>query len=93
MTCVNSAAFFESSNFFELANDELDKQPPEYMAEIYLNFLNEVYLSKESNYDFEMINSMNGSGSARTGNASHRLDENYIDNHKLTLQNFYGNTD
>ena len=93
MTCVNSAAFFESPNFFELANDELDKQSPEYMAEIYLNFLNEVYLSKESNYDFEMINSMNGSGSARTGNASHRLDENYIDNHKLTLQNFYGNTD
>ena len=36
---------------------------------------------------------MNGSGSARTGKASHRLDENYIDNHKLTLQNFYGNTD
>lgn len=93
MTCVNSAAFFESPNFFELANDELDKQSPEYMAEIYLNFLNKVYLSKESNYDFEMINSMNGSGSARTGNASHRLDENYIDNHKLTLQNFYGNTD
>ena len=36
---------------------------------------------------------MNSAGTARTSNASHKLDENYIDNHKLTLQKFYGNTD
>lgn len=90
MTCVNSAAFFESPNFWEIANEELDRQPREYIAEIYSRFLNEVYLSKDSNYDFDMLKSLNTGGISRRPGAPQRVDENYIQQYKDVMQKFYG---
>lgn len=92
MTCVNTSSFFESPNFWEIANEELDNQPKEYLAEVYSRFLNEVYLAKDSKYDFETLRNLNQSGVAKRPSTAQQADSNYVDYYKETLQKFYGNT-
>ena len=90
MTCVNAAAFFESPNFWEMANDEIERQPKAYMADVYSKYLNEVYMSRESSYDFGTINSLNGAGVARKPGTAQKIDGNYVDLYKETMKKFYG---
>jgi hypothetical protein len=92
MTCVNTAAFFESPNFWELANAELDRLPKEYVAEVHAKFLNEVYLTKGSTYDFGTLNALNAGGTAKQSGSQSRLDESYIQKYRDTVQKFYGET-
>jgi hypothetical protein len=90
MTCVNTAAFFESPNFWEIANAELDRLSKEYLNEVYTRFLNEVYFNQASQYDFGMLGELNSAGVAKQSNSKTRLDENYIDQYKQAFQKFYG---
>ena len=90
MTCVNTAAFFESPNFWELANEELDRVPKEYLEEVHSKFLNEIYFNQSSNYDFGMLNSLNTGGVAKRPNTKTRFDEAYIERYKNSIEKFYG---
>lgn len=90
MTCVNTAAFFDSPNFWELANEELDRLPSDYLNEIHSKFLNEIYVNQSSQYDFGMLNSLNSGGVAKRPNTKNRFDEAYIEKYKASMEKFYG---
>jgi len=63
MTCVNTAAFFESPNFWEIANAEIDRMSADYMAEVHEKYLKDAYFNKGTNYDYGILNELNGGGS------------------------------
>ena len=90
MTCVNIAAFFESPNFWELASEELDRLPKDYLSEVHSRFLNEIYLTNESDYDFGTLKSMNAAGVAKSNAKINKFDESYIDHYQRTIEKFYG---
>ena len=92
MTCVNTAAFFESPNFWEIANNEIDRLPKEYIKEVHDKYLNDLYFSKGTKYDYGMLNELNdtGAGIARTPGTNPNLSEDYVKNSMTTIGNFYG---
>jgi hypothetical protein len=90
MTCVNTSAFFESPNFWELANEQLDSLPAGYLEEVHSKYLNEIYFNQASQYDFGMLNSLNTGGVAKRPNSKTRFDDAYIEKYKSSLQKFYG---
>jgi len=93
MTCVNTSAFFESPNFWEIANEEIEKQPKDYMERIYTDFLSEVYVKKDSKYDFGTLRSLNSGGVAIGPGKSTKIDDNYVSHYRETFQKFYGGYD
>ena len=90
MTCVNTSAFFESPNFWELANEELERLPKDYLEEVHTKYLNEIYVNQSSQYDFGMLNSLNTGGVSKRSNTTTRFDETYIDKYRDSVQKFYG---
>jgi hypothetical protein len=90
MTCVSTAAFFESPNFWEIANGEIDRLPKDYLKEIHEKYLKDVYFSKSSKYDFGILNELNGSGIARSSGVNPSMNEDYARNHMDTINRFYG---
>jgi hypothetical protein len=89
MTCVNTSAFFESPIFFELANEEIDRLPQEYLKEVHTRFINDIYLGKDSSYDFGMLNSLNTGGVSRKYAEGAKFNEEYIQKYKDTMEKFY----
>jgi hypothetical protein len=92
MTCVNAAAFFESPNFWELANNEIERLPKEYVKDVHDKYLKDVYFSRGTKYDHGMLSELNGavSGIARTPGVNIALNEDYIRNSQATIDGFYG---
>lgn len=94
MTCVNISAFFESPNFWEIANSELDRLSPKYLAEVHEKYLKEIYYNAGgTKYDYGTINSLNTSGVARSSGSNAKSSEDYIDNYRELTNRFYGNGD
>jgi hypothetical protein len=90
MTCVNLAAFFESPNFWEIANAEIDRLSKDYVVEVHEKYLKDIYFDKRTKYDYSTLNDLNTSGVARSSGASQRVAEDYLNSYKDTLKHFYG---
>jgi len=90
MTCVNLAVFFESPNFWEIANAEIDRLNKDYVAEVHEKYLKDIYFDKRTKYDYSTLNELNTSGLARSSGASQRVAEDYLNSYKDTLKHFYG---
>jgi hypothetical protein len=90
MTCVSTAAFFESNNFWELVNEMLDLLPKDYLTEVYARYLGETYISGSSGFDHSTIRSLNETPFLKKHNPDTKFDENTIELYKNTLSKFYG---
>lgn len=90
MTCVNLSAFFESPNFWEIANAEIDKLDKTYLEEVHTKYLKDIYFNSKSQYDFSTMNELNTSGIARSSGVSLRATEDYMNNYREIQNNFYG---
>lgn len=90
MTCVNLSAFFESPNFWEIANAEIDRLNKDYVVEVHEKYLKDIYFDKRTKYDYSTLNDLNTSGVARSSGASQRVAEDYLNSYKDTLKHFYG---
>jgi Terminase large subunit, T4likevirus-type, N-terminal len=90
MTCVSTAAFFESTNFWELVNEMLDILPKEYLKEVYAKYLGETYVSGSSGYDHSTIRSLNKTPELKSHRPDSKFDENTIELYKSNISKFYG---
>ena len=92
ITCVETAAFFESPNFWELVNEELDRLPKEYLSKVYSLYLGEAYLGNSSGYDHSALRELNTTAEIKKpGKLVNVFDEMTIDQIKRTRDTFYGN--
>lgn len=90
MTCVSTSAFFESPNFWELVNEELDRLPKDYLQKVYSDYLGTAYMGNSSEYDHGILRSLNQTPEIRKPASNSRFDENYIESYKETMHKFYG---
>ena len=92
MTCVETAAFFESPNFFEIANAELDRVDPAYMQQVYEKYLKVDYYSRGTKYDYAEIGRVNAdlNGISRSSGVNQRVAEDYISNYREIYERFHG---
>ena len=90
MTCVSTSAFFESPNFWELVNEELDRIPKDYLEKAYANYLGVAYVATSSQYDYAALRSLNETQELKKPGATKRLDESYIETYKSAVDRFYG---
>lgn len=90
MTCVNLAAFFESPNFWEIANEEIDRLNADYLAEVHEKYLKDIYFDKRSSYDYSSLNELNTSGVARSSGIHQVATEDYVNSYRETMKKFYG---
>lgn len=91
ITSVSTAAFFESPNFWELVNEELDRLPIEYLKKAYADYLGEAYISSTSGYDHTVLRELNTTPEIKTPGATRRFDENTIEQYRTAIETFYGN--
>lgn len=91
MTCVMTAAFFESPNFWELVNEMLDTLPKEYLEKVYSIYLGETYLGNASEYDHSALRELNTTQHLKRPGTKQTLDQNYIEQYKNAFNSFYGN--
>lgn len=92
MSCVFISAFFESPNFWELVNDELNRVPSDYLSKIYAEFLEQTYLGTTNSYDYSILKELNPTSHIKSPTATRKFDEKAIDEYRQTLSNFYGNS-
>lgn len=91
MTCVNVSAFFDSPNFWEIANDEIDRLSKERLAKIHQKYLSDLYFNgKSTKYDYATLTELNTTGIARSAGLNVNMTEDYIRNHTDLTQRFYG---
>lgn len=91
ITSVSTSAFFESPNFWELVNEELDRLPIEYLKKAYADYLGEAYISSTSGYDHTVLRELNTTPEIKTPGATRRFDENTIEQYRTAIETFYGN--
>ena len=91
MTCVSTSAFFESPNFWELINEELDKLPKEYLEKAFADYLGETYISANSGYDHAVLRELNATPEIKSPNSTSRFDESTVEQYKIAMEHFYGN--
>jgi hypothetical protein len=90
VTCVNTSAFFESPNFWELANELLDTLPPEYIKEVHEKILDQAYLQLEQKFDYGELRDLNSTPAVGTPNLKNITDPEGISEYKRLLGQFYG---
>lgn len=91
MTCVSTSAFFESPNFWELINEELDKLPKEYLEKAYADYLGETYISSTNGYDHGVLRELNATPEIKSPGSTRRFDEATVEQYKIAMEHFYGN--
>jgi hypothetical protein len=91
MTCVSTSAFFESPNFWELVNEELDRLPGDYLEKAYSNYLGEAYLGNTQTYDHGILRELNATPEIKKPGATKRFDDNTVHSYKQAMSAFYGN--
>jgi hypothetical protein len=91
MTCVNTAAFFESPAFIEIATEVWDRQTPEYKQEIHQKILNSSQSENGSKISGDLIGYLNETPTVKKPGQRQVFDSNYIDEYKSVLSKFYGN--
>lgn len=92
MTCVSTSAFFESPNFWELINEELDKLPKEYLEKAYADYLGETYISSTNGYDHGVLRELNATPEIKSPGSTRRFDEATVEQYKIAMEHFYGNS-
>lgn len=90
MTCVNTASFFESPNFWELVNEIIDTLPKDYLKEVYSRYLNEEYVANASTYDHKTIRELNVTPHIRKPADPMKIDVSTIDQYRSVIETFYG---
>lgn len=90
MTCVNTAAFFESPNFWEIINEMIDHLPKEYLKEVYEKFLNQAYLENPSSYDHKTLRELNQTPQLGRPAEAGKFDVSTIEQYRNTYELFYG---
>lgn len=90
MTCVNTASFFESPNFWEIVNELIDTLPKDYVKEVYKRYLDEEYYDNRSMFDHTELRKLNETPGVKKPNELGRFSINRIDEYKDALESFYG---
>lgn len=94
MSCVNASAFFDSPNFWEIANEEIDRISKKRLAMIHEKYLSDIYFNgKSTKYDYNILNELNTSGIARKSGLNLNLTEDYVTSHRELIEKFYGRGD
>lgn len=92
ITCVNTSAFFESPNFWEIANEELDRVDPAYLKEVREKILDQAYLNLETGFDFNELRALNSTPAVGQPKLRTALDPDSVSEYKRMLGYFYGNS-
>jgi len=90
MTCVNTAAFFESPNFWELVNEMIDQLPKEYIKEVYARYLDEAYVENASMYDHSTIRELNVTPHIKRPSDQNKIGVSEITKYQSVIESFYG---
>jgi len=92
ITCVNTSAFFESPNFWEIANEELDRIDQAYLKEVREQILDQAYLNIETGFDFGELRALNSTPAIGQPKLKTALDPESVSEYKRILGYFYGNS-
>jgi len=92
ITCVNTSAFFESPNFWEIANEELDRVDPSFLREVREKILDQAYSPVHSGFDFDEFRKLNSTPDISRSKPKTVLDPDSISEYKKMLGYFYGNS-
>lgn len=92
ITCVNTSAFFESPNFWEIANELLDQVDPAFLREVHEKILDQAYLNLETGFDFGELRALNSTPEINSGKIRSATDPESISEYKKILGYFYGNS-
>jgi len=92
ITCVNTSAFFESPNFWEIANEELDRVDPAFLKQVHEKILDQAYLTLETGFDFNELRSLNSTPEISSAKIRGATDPDSISEYKRVLGYFYGNS-
>jgi hypothetical protein len=89
MSSILNAAFFESPNFWELVNLELEKLDIDYLNEVYSTFFGTIY-KKTSIYDYESLSTLNKTPEISQVLGQSRISESTILQYQEVYNEFYG---
>jgi hypothetical protein len=92
ITCVNTSAFFESPNFWEIANELLDQVDPAFLREVHEKILDQAYLTLETGFDFSELRALNSTPEINSSKVRSTTDPGSISEYKKILGYFYGNS-
>lgn len=90
MTCVNTAAFFDSPSFLELATEVWDSTPEQYRKEVVEKILNSAQGEGNSKISSDLVGYLNETPQMKKPGQRQIFDENYLDSYKQVLSGFYG---
>ena len=90
MTCVNSAAFFDSPSFLELGSEVWDRTSEEYKKTVTETILNSVQGDGSAKITSGLVGYLNDTPQMKKPGQRQVFDENYLDSYKQTLSGFYG---
>lgn len=92
MTCVITSAFFDSPNFYELADDYIDRlMPKQYKDQLRLDIFNEQFFAGgKSAFDPSLIREANSSSIIDRPSSGSGFSQNNIDTYKQMIERFYG---
>jgi hypothetical protein len=90
MTCVNTAAFFDSPSFLELGTEVWDSTSEEYKKEITEKILNSSQGDGSTKISSDLVGYLNDTPQLKKPGQRQVFDETYLDSYKKTLAGFYG---
>ena len=90
MTCVNTAAFFESPSFLELGTEVWDSTTKQYQDEISEKILNSEQGEGSSKISSDLVGYLNDTPHIKKPGQRQVFDENYLESYKGILSGFYG---
>ena len=90
MTCVNSAAFFDSPSFLELGGEVWDRTSEEYKKAVTETILNSIQGDGSSKITSDLVGYLNDTPQMKKPGQRQVFDANYLDSYKQTLSGFYG---
>jgi hypothetical protein len=93
LTTVNLSAFFDSPNFWEMADEAFDRLPPEYLKAITERILSSIEGGDgRSSFDLESLRKLNGGSEVRNlGNSTSIFTREGIESYQEIL-NYFRNT-
>ena len=90
MTCVNTAAFFESPSFLELGTEVWDNTSEQYKKDVNEKILNSVQGDGSTKITSDLVGYLNDTPQLKRPGQRQIFDENYLDSYKGVLSGFYG---
>jgi hypothetical protein len=90
MTCVNTAAFFDSPSFLELGTEVWDATPQQYQKDIAEKILNSIQGEGSSKITSGLVGYLNDTPQIKKPGQRQVFDENYLESYRGILSGFYG---